>query len=479
VFEYGFRTDVGTLRPPKRLPDGRLRVDAHITRPGIFTYPDKAYPNGIRKELREDSEVFDPASMESASQVPVTHEHPPTMLTADNAKKYMVGMTGERVARDDNHIMTSLMIAERPTIDAIEAGDVQVSAGYACRLDMSPGVHPVYGEYDVRQTMIRYNHIATAVGRGRAGTARVRMDAELTADERNNLPAKSFAAPDGGLPINDAVHVRGAMARFNQEKFPDSASKQTAYNKIVAAGKKFGVDTTGFAKEFGGRFDAGVNHHGGGAMDPEKQQETIRALNAQLKTAEERADTAEKKAKEETHRADSADGKLQVAEKQITELQAKITTAVTAGETAAVQKEKERADSLQQQVTRFDSTFRGAVKARAKLERIGMIHLGDSFRMDDLTDRQVMVEVVKRLDSACDVGASVPDGKIEGIFDYVVGQASKNARSLAAVSEILATSQANAHAPRTDAKEKNTLAARDAWKQPLSNDPRGASAGGK
>lgn len=473
MLEYGFRTDVGTLRPPKRLPDGRLRVDAYITKPGVFEYKDPNYPGGIRRELRDDSEVFAPATMESFQQVPVTHEHPPQMLTSDNAKNYMVGMTGERVTKDDGHLATSAMIAERPTIDAIEKGDTEVSCGYACVVDDTPGVHPKYGKYDVSQHNIRGNHLAVAVGRGRAGrTARVRMDAELTTDERNNLSASKFAAADGKLPINDAAHTRAAMSRFSGTDFKDAADEKSAYHAIVAAAKRFDIDSADFEKKYGVRFDSFTR---GGIMDPEKLQQTIRELNAQLTTQTERADKADVKAKEETHRADVADGKLTTAEKTINELNAKLTSTVIASDTAAVQKEKERADSLQQQVNRFDSTFRSSVQKRAKLERTAMVHLGDSFRMDDLSDRQVMVEVVKRLDSSADVSANVPDGKVEGIFEYVVGQSMKNARSVAAVSELLAAPIREQ--PRQDARDKNINDARNAWKQPLPNDPRAAAAG--
>jgi hypothetical protein len=40
---------------------------------------------------------------------------------------------------------------------------------------------------------------------------------KLSTEEREELPASEYACPiDKKLPINDAAHVRNAMARFDQ-----------------------------------------------------------------------------------------------------------------------------------------------------------------------------------------------------------------------------------------------------------------------
>ncbi|HEV7213904.1 MAG TPA: DUF6582 domain-containing protein, partial [Chloroflexota bacterium] len=53
----------------------------------------------------------------------------------------------------------------------------------------------------------------------------------------------------GHLPIPDAAHVRAALARFDQEQFPDEATKRKAYAAILAAAKKFGVTVSDDAGE--------------------------------------------------------------------------------------------------------------------------------------------------------------------------------------------------------------------------------------
>jgi hypothetical protein len=72
--------------------------------------------------------------------------------------------------------------------------------------------------------------------------------AKLTTAKRQKLNSGQYACPiDRKLPINDAAHVRNAMARFDQveSKFCHPA---TARRRILAAAKKFGVDASEFKK---------------------------------------------------------------------------------------------------------------------------------------------------------------------------------------------------------------------------------------
>ena len=69
---------------------------------------------------------------------------------------------------------------------------------------------------------------------------------ELDAQDRDNLRSNQFAYvdKDGGehLPINDASHVRNAMARFNQTDFESKTAKEEARRKILAAAKRYDLD---------------------------------------------------------------------------------------------------------------------------------------------------------------------------------------------------------------------------------------------
>jgi uncharacterized protein len=173
------RIDVGTLAAPVRRADGSIIVEARIARTGVQTYRNK--DGSTRVEYRPDAEVS--RSMQSLRLVPVTHKHPPTMLDASNAKAYAVGAVGENIRRDGEWIVAPLAIFDSKTIEAMDAGKNQVSAGYECELDETPGTAPTGERYDAVQRDIAINHVATALDNARAGReAAARMDA-LAADE--------------------------------------------------------------------------------------------------------------------------------------------------------------------------------------------------------------------------------------------------------------------------------------------------------
>jgi hypothetical protein len=69
---------------------------------------------------------------------------------------------------------------------------------------------------------------------------------ELDTKAREKLRSSQFAYVDSDgeehLPINDASHVRNAMARFNQTEFQSEAAKERARKKIVAAAKRFDIE---------------------------------------------------------------------------------------------------------------------------------------------------------------------------------------------------------------------------------------------
>lgn len=69
--------------------------------------------------------------------------------------------------------------------------------------------------------------------------------AKLHPEDRENMDKRKFAYVDregeGHLPINDASHVRNAMARFDQTDFESGAKEETARKKIVSAAKRRGI----------------------------------------------------------------------------------------------------------------------------------------------------------------------------------------------------------------------------------------------
>jgi class 3 adenylate cyclase len=72
----------------------------------------------------------------------------------------------------------------------------------------------------------------------------------LDASTRARLPDSAFAYIDSQgrrrLPINDASHVRNALARFDQVDFEDDTARERARERLLRAAKKHGIVPLGF-----------------------------------------------------------------------------------------------------------------------------------------------------------------------------------------------------------------------------------------
>lgn len=66
---------------------------------------------------------------------------------------------------------------------------------------------------------------------------------ELNAKERHKIPDSEFAFPkERKEPLEDASHVRDALARFDQVKGVSDEERDQAFKRIKKAAKKFGVE---------------------------------------------------------------------------------------------------------------------------------------------------------------------------------------------------------------------------------------------
>jgi hypothetical protein len=71
------------------------------------------------------------------------------------------------------------------------------------------------------------------------------MSNHLDADERDALPDSAYAFPRlRKEPLNDARHVRNALARFSQVRDATDAERREAFDRIRRAAKRFDVDMT-------------------------------------------------------------------------------------------------------------------------------------------------------------------------------------------------------------------------------------------
>jgi len=69
--------------------------------------------------------------------------------------------------------------------------------------------------------------------------------AELSEKQRDDLDEDQFAFPkERKEPLNNASHVRNAIARFNQVEGVSDDERDAAWKRIKSAAKKFGVEVS-------------------------------------------------------------------------------------------------------------------------------------------------------------------------------------------------------------------------------------------
>lgn len=120
-------------------------------------------PNEIVKVYRSEDEVFSSKAMASFEGKLVTDNHPPDLLTPDNAQRYSKGAV-QNVRRDKKEtdlLLADLFIHDKRLIKEVKDGKREVSCGYDCiYIDNEDGTYS--------QTCICGNHVAV-VDSGRAG----------------------------------------------------------------------------------------------------------------------------------------------------------------------------------------------------------------------------------------------------------------------------------------------------------------------
>lgn len=151
------RFDVGGLGRFEKTPQGFLRIPGNVTRVGVLTY--HRADGSVFRELRHPDEVFRGDSLASLGFAPVTDRHPAELVSPRNVRDLQVGIvTGAR--KDGRFVRSDLIVQDERMIRKVTRGDArELSAGYTCRIDATPGEFD--GErYDGVQRAITYNHVA-------------------------------------------------------------------------------------------------------------------------------------------------------------------------------------------------------------------------------------------------------------------------------------------------------------------------------
>lgn len=200
------RYDRVELMPGRRTAEGYLLCEATIAKPGVLRY--LRADGTVVRELVPPEELHKADSLATLGRKPVTLEHPAEgMVTTDNVGDLAVGdIDGDVTIANDGYVKIKMAVRRQDALDAIAAGTHEMSPGYTCRIDATPGKHPIYGEYDAIQRERRYNHSAI-VKRARGGeTIRLRADSAVAVDTMK--PQAAPATRPVTLPSTEAPMLR-------------------------------------------------------------------------------------------------------------------------------------------------------------------------------------------------------------------------------------------------------------------------------
>ena len=122
---------------------GQVVADARVARTGMQLYSgaEVGKPElAVVRVFRPEDEVFHRDAMASFAHKPVTDDHPAESVQASNWAKLTKGFTSNDVARDGQTLRVPLMIADAALVQKWKDGKRELSCGYDCDLDWTPGV---------------------------------------------------------------------------------------------------------------------------------------------------------------------------------------------------------------------------------------------------------------------------------------------------------------------------------------------------
>lgn len=333
-----------------------------ISKVGVFTYSAKQVgkeeetPGKQYRVLRPPEELSDPETLASFRLLPWIDNH---VMLGDEAKglmpaerKGIQGVTGERIVFEGDTVFSNLKVLSQSMAGLIEAGKRELSCGYRCVYDFTPGVFQ--GEaYDCIQRTIRGNHLAL-VHSGRMGPDVAVLDSidhSTTTDTKEPPMAEDKS---GGGSALDA-----ALATLKTATPEARKAHMTALRAVMdEAGDKPDMDDDKKAKE---------------AADAAEEEAKKKADEKAAQDAEE--EEAKKKAAE----AKDADLKADDIAKRPNAMDAMDAAAVSklvAAELARAVASTKRRDVLAKQLGQHIGTFDHSDMTEAQVAAYGAKKLG-------------------------------------------------------------------------------------------------------
>lgn len=223
--------------------DGCLVADVRAARTGIQEYlgrevdPDNAH--GLRDQAvvrvyRPEDEVFNRDSMASFAAAPFTIDHPAEPVNAGNWRKLGVGEVNGDVVRDGGFVRVPIIVRDAAAVAKVNTTHKQLSMGYSCQLDFTPGELADGAAYDAVQRNIRINHIA-AVPAARGGP-QLKISDERTSQHQEKQMKKIVL--DGlQVDLSDADAVNAAISKLQDKATVAEkalADATAAHDKAIA-----------------------------------------------------------------------------------------------------------------------------------------------------------------------------------------------------------------------------------------------------
>lgn len=242
-------TDAVAVSGTRRTTDGYLIAEAKAVRTGIQLYlGDEVGKPDLKtvRVYRPAEEVFADKSLQSFTHAPVTVNHPDESVNAGNWKDLAVGEVSTAAKKDGDWVWLPLILKDADAIASVETGKRELSAGYECQLDWTPGTTADGQQFDAVQRNIKINHLAI-VDRARAGSqARIGDGAgnwgvsPVTSDhkpEKEKIMTLKTVTVDG-IPVE--VTDQGAIViNTLQTRLADAVAKltatETAHQTAIAA----------------------------------------------------------------------------------------------------------------------------------------------------------------------------------------------------------------------------------------------------
>ena len=419
---------------------GRFIGRATLAKEGIYTYVD-----GDRtwREYVPMTTLTNAAWLDSLRLAPVTLNHPIRPLTRDNARQYAVGSIGETVVRLSDMIGSSITVWDGSAIDAAATTHREISLGYECDLDPTPGTWRGQS-YDAIQVSRRANHVAL-VDRGRHGPdVRVQMDAAEDTEDRSDEhdeqtftpPASVAAAAKRGLAIREkeppsnrgGTEVGLARARQLANRQPVSLS---VVKRMASFFARHEVDKTseGWGKNSKG-YQAWLLWGGDAGR---RWAESIAARNRNDVDMALGGDSAWATVAHSAQRLDQGEGIMAALTIGTVKIDVDSTSATAAqahldAMSADIDAAKARADRAEAELDAAKSSLEaakvehessmvklkadamGIARARVQLETLAGAVCGRKYTADGKTDRELRVDMLAKL------GVTVADEKSD---DYV------------------------------------------------------------